>query len=830
MANDPQIAPAARSRSVDADVVAALAERILGQRDHLYRTVSTATRTRSDRMLHVMAANITPDRSLDELLEAARVSPAAAAGLARPRPGWWRALATAIGFQNQRDNDLTDALHLFRVSRHVSPGARWRRQETLFYLQLLLEQGHVDELASELDVVQELDEGDRAFLEIDLAAVREGVGGAAWQRGLDAVLDRHGIRPVRLVGEGATPFDRLAAPGPAGTQDGPLISVAMSSFQPGPEIFSAVRSILDQTWGNLELLVVDDASGEEFAPVLHEVAELDPRVRVLVQPVNRGTYAARNRALSEVRGEIIAFQDSDDWSHPERLARQAQILLDDKSVHSTLSRSIRSTENLWFQHRGVPTTRWNASSLMFRRSVLETIGGFDPVRKGADGEIIERLRSALPGAQHELAEHLAFVRLSTGSLSRGDFLPGWHHPSRVEFRGSYRAWHKEVRAGASALVSPDPADRRYPAPRRFTARTGVPDDTPVLDVVVAGDLREDSDSVGVTRDRALSLVRHGLTVGVLSVEAAARIDASTDPTISAEIRSLITDGVVTHVLPGEDARVDLVLIDSPAAFQWIAPTPFALTAGGVAILAGRTPSDPADGGPWAVADVTSSVSDVFGAAPVWVPSDPTVRAALQDVPGTVLHDHDGVVPVLADWSRPTGLRSPSGLPVIGFASFDGAESWPQTPEDFLAAYPDSDEVDVRLLGALDTAWQVVGRPPTRWMIYRRGDLTTRDLIHQLDYLVWFPAADVTHPPATVLHAIAAGCVAIVPERFRETFGDAAVCTTPGQVLQAVRAFEDDPASRARQVAAGTRYLATQHDPETFVSLVVDLLEKARTQS
>lgn len=830
MVNDPQTPLAARARSVDPDVAATLAARILAQRDHLYRTSRTAARTRSDRLLRVMAANITPERSLEEMLEAARKSPALAAKITRPRPGWWRALAMAIGYQNQREHDLTDALQLFRVSRHISPQARWRREETLFYLQLLLEHGHLDELAAELDVVQELDEVDRTFLQIDLAAAREGVGSATWQAGLDSVLDRWDLRRVRLSDDGATPFDRLAAPGPAGTQDGPLISVVMSSFQPGPEIFSAVRSILDQTWGNLELLVVDDASGEEFTPILDEVAELDPRVRVIVQPVNRGTYAARNRALSEARGEIIAFQDSDDWSHPERLARQALTLLGDKNAHSTLSRSIRSTADLWFQHRAMPTTRWNASSLMFRRSVIETIGGFDPVRKGADGEIIERLRAAFPGEQLELPEPMAFVRLSTGSLSRGDFLPGWHHPSRVEFRGSYRAWHKKVRAGASPFISPDPADRRYPAPRRFTARTGVADDAPVLDVIVAGDLREDSDSVGATRDRVLALVGHGLTVGVLSVEAAGRIDASMDPAVAAEIRSLITDGTVTHVLPGEGARTDLVLIDSPAAFQWAAPTPFTLTAGGVAILAGRMPSEQADGGPWAVGDVTGTVSDVFGATPVWVPSDPTIRAALQDVPGTVLHDQDAVIPVLTDRLRPAGLRAPTGLPVIGFGSFDGPENWPLTAEDFLGAYPDSDDVDVRLLGALDTAWQVVGRPPTRWMIYRRGDLTTRGLVHQLDYLVWFPAAEVVRPPATVLHAMAAGRVVIVPERFRETFGDAAAYATPDQVLPVVQAFEADPASRARQVDAGARYLATRHDPRAFVGLVVDLLEKARTQS
>ncbi|MFI2490418.1 glycosyltransferase [Promicromonospora kroppenstedtii] len=814
-------------RRVDTDVARGLARQITKRRDHLRAMAYTAGRTRSDSFRRVIAAGIAPDLTYEELRDVARASVSDAARFGRKRPGWWRALAMTVGYQNLAPEDLADAARMYRVARRLAPSTTWRPDETRLYLQLLQLTGAFDELESELAALQEIREDDRLTLEIDLAAARHGVGSEEWNRTLDGLVGRWGVRPVRLTRAGATPFDALAAPGPSGTEDGPLVTVVMSAFRPGPEIFSAVQSILDQTWGNLELLVLDDASGPEFDGVLGDVAGLDERVRVLVQPQNRGTYAARNRALREARGQFITFQDSDDWSHPERIARQVQPLLEDSGVHSTMSRSIRCTEDLGFQHLGMPTSRKNASSLMFSWSAVERVGGFDPVRKSADTEFLERLTAALPGRQVLLRDQLAFVRLTSGSLSRGDFRASWVHPSRKEYAEAFKAWHQQIRAGADPFVSADPARRTFRAPQRFTKDTGIPVETPDLDVVLAGDFRGDSHTAVPLYDELVTLVEQGVRVGIMQMELVGRPVATSQP-LSPEFRRLIEDGTVVHVLPTDDVHTDLLLIHDPAVLQLPTIEPQSLDAGRVAILAHRGGAESTSGALWSARDVTAAALDLFGSAPAWIPAGPDVRAELADVPGLVVHDVDAVDPVLPHLWAARRRRTPSGQPTVGFASFEGADLWPTSDEDFLAAYPVADDVDVRLLGAVEHAPRTVGqapalRPPTEWLIYRNGDLSQRQMLQQLDYVPCFPADTVRQPPAYLTRAMAAGSVAIVPERFRPFYGEAATYATPGDVLALIRHLEAHPAERSELVHAAARHIDAHHDAGRFVRLVTSLL-------
>ncbi len=112
--------------------------------------------------------------------------------------------------------------------------------------------------------------------------------------------------------------------------------------------------------------------------------------------------------------------------------------------------------------------RDNASSLMVRRCVIETIGPFAPIRKGADSEYAERL-TTVAGPVVDTGSPLAITRLRTGTLSRGDFTYQWASPERLAFKGSYRAWHQtlDVAAGAAAVPDPTVGDLPFPVPRSF---------------------------------------------------------------------------------------------------------------------------------------------------------------------------------------------------------------------------------------------------------------------------------------------------------------------------------------------------------------------------
>jgi glycosyltransferase involved in cell wall biosynthesis len=286
-------------------------------------------------------------------------------------------------------------------------------------------------------------------------------------------------------------FDQLRSRTGRAQADGPLISVVMPVFAPDVGLITAVRSILDQTWQHLEVLIIDDASPEATRHRFEEVAALDERVRVIRKPRNDGTYSARNTALTAARGLFITGQDADDWSHPERLERQARPLLGDRSLVATLSRCLRVTDDLRassLRASGSSPTRVNSSSLMFRRTeVMHRLGYYDRVRKGADSEFIFRLRAVFGGAATaELRECLALVRLAQGSLSRSDFLPGWHHESRIWYREMYTHWHRGFRRDQDGFLAIGSLERPFPAPQGFTPG---PQETLELDDVFIADLR-----------------------------------------------------------------------------------------------------------------------------------------------------------------------------------------------------------------------------------------------------------------------------------------------------------------------------------------------------
>lgn len=99
-----------------------------------------------------------------------------------------------------------------------------------------------------------------------------------------------------------------------------LVSIVMPAFNNEAFIGDSLRSVMAQTYRNWELLVVDDASTDRTAEIVESFR--DPRIRLFRNGRNVGAALSRNRALREARGKWVAFLDSDDLWHPEKLARQ----------------------------------------------------------------------------------------------------------------------------------------------------------------------------------------------------------------------------------------------------------------------------------------------------------------------------------------------------------------------------------------------------------------------------------------------------------------------------------------------------------------------------
>lgn len=105
----------------------------------------------------------------------------------------------------------------------------------------------------------------------------------------------------------------------------PPISVVMPVRNGGPDLGEALASVLGQSFGDFELIAVDDHSTDETPTLLRRAAEEDSRVRVIA-PAGQGFVVAVSAGIAAAEGDWIARMDADDRSHPDRLARQMAYL------------------------------------------------------------------------------------------------------------------------------------------------------------------------------------------------------------------------------------------------------------------------------------------------------------------------------------------------------------------------------------------------------------------------------------------------------------------------------------------------------------------------
>lgn len=470
-------------------------------------TFNTALRTRSGLARRATGRLASPDRAIDDLLDDLRSTGDTAAAI---DPAYLYVLAGLLYSESR----FGDSFAVYTLADRRS-GGRVPAEHLTWYARSAFRSGaDLDGLLERLTGLPGID-----LLGLRADACHPAVTGAVepWLERFRLLTD---MPDLTLTDDEDLPFfDRLTTEPLPPVESGVTISIIMTSYRPGPEIRTAIRSVLAQTWQNWELLLVDDCSGPEFHGILAECAALDPRIKLILLPRNGGTYRARNRALAETTGRLVTGLDCDDWAHPAWLERQAAPILQDKTVILSISSAVRAFEDLTVSgsDRSIHSVR--STSIMFQAEpVRQHMGFFDDVRKGADTEF--RMRFATVFGDHAIRRMtespLAIVRLSSSSLTSSEFGMGWIHPYRWVYQSGQKLWHQQIRTKkADPYISAASPRRPFYAPAHL--QRGVRDSGPFDEVHVV-DARFDSEALEGALTAAADAADAGRRVAIIHQE------------------------------------------------------------------------------------------------------------------------------------------------------------------------------------------------------------------------------------------------------------------------------------------------------------------------
>lgn len=201
-----------------------------------------------------------------------------------------------------------------------------------------------------------------------------------------------------------------------------MFSVVMPSYNHQAYIDAAIQSIRDQTFGDWELIIVDDGSSDDSPAIAQRHAQADARITVISQ-TNAGPAAARNAGIGRARGPWLAFLDSDDLWYSETLELYARKIADQPAAEFIYGYRDRlnpdgTVTRLPGEHQDSPSgtaelfagTFLSTMSVCHRKDLFDRVGGFDQsLRSCEDYELYLRM---------SLLTHLVPIGRATGLRRR----------------------------------------------------------------------------------------------------------------------------------------------------------------------------------------------------------------------------------------------------------------------------------------------------------------------------------------------------------------------------------------------------------------------------
>ncbi|MGP5191816.1 glycosyltransferase [Vreelandella alkaliphila] len=635
-----------------------------------------------------------------------------------------------------------------------------------------------------------------------------------WVRLVNVHLSSFGILPIELKDGPGSVFSRITAKPKNVIKDGPLVSIIMPAFNAEDVIGHSIESLLNQTWWNIEIIVVDDCSQDKTLDIIRSYALKDPRVKVLSNSINMGPYVSKNRALSLVEGEYITGHDADDWAHPQRIENHVRKVLENKGLYkATATKMIRMTESGEMQRfskltentvDGITQTAFISTMFEFR-FFKQYIGAWDCIRFGADSEVINRCRTIAPEKFH-IFDMVGMLCLDsdTGLTAHPEFgTRGAMSPVRKKYKRAFLKWHETCKDKKvlNKLKMPFPyKNRKFSAPSEAVVNSELVIENIehanslrkyIVDVCIVTDLRFPGGNASTTITEVEKLLKEGKSVRLIHLPS----KVSERKPISKKYMHLLDCIDLEHYsLSLVQCKRLIVRHPGTVLSKYFKNVVKKINAEKTAVIVNNSIYR-ADGSfAYEPDDFLDTIKSSLDKNVLIYPLSPVIRdeiSALATAKGMGVGTFDWT-PVFSEKEFPMRkLRTrDDGVIRIGKHGRDQVDKWPDDIELLKQAYPSQKGIEVNILGGIDALKKKLGIRPVDWKVYAFGELEPNVFLHKLDYFVYFPSTNLNEAfGRVVVEALYKGLPCILPLRFKKIFGDLCFYCNENEVFEKIVELE-----------------------------------------
>jgi glycosyltransferase involved in cell wall biosynthesis len=621
--------------------------------------------------------------------------------------------------------------------------------------------------------------------------------------------------------------------------NGPKVSILMPVYNAGKFIETAVKSILFQTWNNIEIIAVEDCGTDDSWDKLQALAKQDSRLNIYRNSKNMGAYPTRNRALGLATGDYITVHDSDDWSHPQMIEVQMKTLLASDAVKATCSAMVRVYPNLLFilrpQRENFEHIHRSYPSILMRRIDLMKLGKWDDVVANADDEFVQRARlmygndaivDVLPDVPLSffLVHENSLTQQKATSLNSLTFGIRKYYATQADF------WRRKIFCNTDSIGTFERIDLKTPfpipqglAPKHWTKNC-------IYDIVIISDLSLLGGTRRCNEGYIEAATQLGLRVGLFHWP---RFDLKIVD-IDEEYLKLSYQKNVDILVPEDEIICSTVIIHHPPILKYKIDAIPKIKTDSIYILVNQLPMQRWSREPhyYFQENVNNLCLDFFGKIPIWISISQRVKNILENFCGynNIFQDiwyppisykaDDQVVDLPKDFGSARRI-------VVGRHSRNHWTKWSSNKEILSNAYcVDSTKIDVRLLGGADSAIGILGKTPKNWTILEFDSIPVKKFIIDLDFFIHFVHEDyIEEFGRNVVEAMAYRRVVILQEGFEDIFGDAAVYCNPEEVESVCFKFWNNREMYKKQTDKGAAFVSNFCSIDIVATRLKNILKK-----